>query len=578
MRKHTGISILRPSICFFLVAGIIWSAYGLIDPRLPDNGPRYVNSIGVPLPADALPPGQQVLYKFSESRPYNEWFRTVYKGAEGKYIIAEPLTRTNRNFVLRGGAAERWEMSDDELVWTFHLRPGQQWSDGRPLTAHDYVFSLRRGADPENAYDFGWYYQPIRNWQAVVARKVPVDSLGVWASDDLTLHVATEEPTPHMPLLLTYSWVSPEHAVRKHGDTWSTRPETCISSGPFVMAEWTKGERMIYEANPMYRGVDKPFLEKLVYRMFNLTTPPPRLPAYEAGEIDITDVENQAELARLLSDDNLSDQVHTWPNFWTHYLFFDVTKPPFNDRRVRLAISLAIDRAAICNSALRGFAIPGYAMLPPGFPAYSDGIYAEDQGYDPARARELLAEAGYPDGRGLPELDMWLRNEIAMHRDAAEGLQAMLNRNLNMEVEVRNVENKVFMDGLNNHTLTFGLVPYEFDFVDPSNLLGLWRSNGRHNWNNAAFDGLMTAADAEVRDPGRRIALYREAERLLVEDVAGVFLWHRQRAQVWKPYLKGSALEPNASGFRTWRGDQVMSSSITMYIAGDEPESAIPGR
>ena len=578
MRKHTVTSVLRPSICLFLFAGICWSAYGLIESLVSATGPRYINSVGVPLPADALPPGEQVLYKFSEARPYNEWFRTVYKGAEGKYIIAEPLTRTNRNFVLRGGAAERWEMSEDGLVWTFYLRPGQQWSDSRPLTAHDYVFSLRRGADPENAYDFGWYYQPIRNWQAVVARSVPVDSLGVWASDDLTLHVATEEPTPHLPLLLTYSWVSPEHAVRKHGDTWSTRPETCISSGPFVMVEWTKGERMVYEANPMYRGADKPYLERLVYRMFNLTTPPPRLPAYEAGEIDLTDVENQAELARLLSDDNLSDQVHTWPNFWTHYLFFDVTKPPFNDRRVRLAISLAIDRSALCRSALKGFAIPGYAMLPPGFPAYSDGIYAEDQGYDPARARTLLAEAGYPDGRGLPELDMWLRNEIAMHRDAAEGLQAMLNRNLNMNVEVRNVENKVFMDGLNNHTLPFGLVPYEFDFVDPSNLLGLWRSNGRHNWNNAAFDDLMTRADAEVRDPDRRIALYMEAERILVEDVAGVFLWHRQRAQVWKSYLKGSALEPNASGFRTWRGDQVMSSTITMYIAGDEPGLALPGR
>jgi len=522
----------------------------------------------VSLPADALPPEKQVLRKFSESRPYNEWFRTVYKGAEGKYIIAEPLTRTDRDFHLRGAAAERWELSDDGLKWTFQLRPGLQWSDGRPLTAHDYVFSLRRGADPENAYDFGWYYQPIRNWQAVVAREVPVDSLGVWAADDLTLQITTEEPTPHLPLLLTYSWVSPEHAVRKYGDTWSTRPETSISSGPFVMVEWTKGEQMVYEANPMYRGVDKPYLERLIYKMFNFTTPPQRLSAYEAGEVDIAEVENQAELARLLSDKNLGGQVYTWPNFFTHYLFFDTKRPPFNDRRIRLAMSLAIDREALCRSALKGFAIPAYAMLPPGFPAYSENIYAERQAYDPARARQLFAEAGYPVDHDFPGLDMWLRNEIVMHRDAAEGLQAMLQRNLNMDIEVRNVENKVFMDGLNNHTLAFGLVPYEFDFVDPSNLLGLWRSNGRHNWNNTTFDNLITAAGAEIRNKDRRIALYKEAERLLVEDVAGVFLWYRQRAQVWKPYLKGSALEPNASGFRSWRGDQVMSSSVTLYIGG----------
>lgn len=566
IQKHPRYFFFRLAICLIVFAVLTWSARGVVDVLLPPNGPRHVNSVGVSLPPDALPPEKQVLRKFSESRPYNEWFRTVYKGAEGKYLIAEPLTRTDRDFHLRGGAAERWEMSDDGLEWTFQLRSGLQWSDGRPLTAHDYVFSFRRGADPENAYDFGWYYQPIRNWQAVVAREVPVDSLGVWAVDDLTLHITTEEPTPHLPLLLTYSWVSPEHAVRKYGDTWSTRPETSISSGPFIMVEWTKGEQMVYESNPMYRGVDKPYLERLIYKMFNFTTPPQRLSAYEAGEVDIAEVENQAELARLLSDKNLGDQVHTWPNFFTHYLFFDTKQPPFNNRRIRLAISLAIDRDALCRSALKGFAIPAYAMLPPGFPAYSENGYAELQEYDPERARQLLAEGGYPLGNGFPVLDMWLRNEITMHRDAAEGIQAMLQRNLNINIEVRNVENKVFMDGLNNHTLTFGLVPYEFDFVDPSNLLGLWRSNGRHNWNNTMFDKLISAAGAEIKNKDRRIALYKEAERLLVDEMAGVFLWYRQRAQVWKPYLKGSALEANASGFRSWRGDQVMSSSVTLYI------------
>jgi peptide/nickel transport system substrate-binding protein/oligopeptide transport system substrate-binding protein len=559
-------SILRIIFILSVITALALSAYTMSAVES-DNGGRYTNSIGVLLPPDAAPPEQQVLNQFSEDRPYNEWFRTVYKGAAGKYLIAEPLTRTNQNFELRGGAAERWEVSENGLTWTFYIRPGLQWSDGHPLTAHDYVFSLRRGADPENAYDFGWYYQPIKNWTKVVARQVPTDSLKVWAADDLTLKITTESPTPHLPLLLTYSWVSPEHAVNKYGDAWSTRTETSVSSGPFMVTKWTKGHEMILEANPMYRGVDKPYLERIIYKMFNTTTPPQRLPAYEAGEIDIAEIESQAELARLLSDGRLEEQVHTWPNFWTHYLFYNTQEPPFNDRRVRLALSLAIDREALCRSALKGFAVPAYAMLPPGFPAYSGDTFKAMQGYNPERARRLLAEAGYPNGQGFPTVDMWLRNEPVMHRDAAEGLQALLKRNLNLNIEVRNVENKVFMDGLNNHTFLFGMVPYEFDFVDPSNLLGLWLSNGRHNWNNRAFDALMIEAGAEVRDPVRRIGLYQEAERLLVEDVGGVFLWHKQKAQLWKPYLKGSALEPDHMGYRSWRGDQVMSSSLTLYVA-----------
>lgn len=531
------------------------------------TGSRYVNSGGVLLPPDAAPPEQQVFKQFVVDQPYNEWFRTIYKGAAGKYLVGEPLTRTNRNFELRGSAAERWEVSEDGLTWTFYLRSGLQWSDGVPLTAGDYVFSLRRGADPNNAYDFEWYYQVIKNWASVVARKLPLDSLGVRAPTDLTLEVTTESPTPYLPLLLTYSWVSPEHAVKKYGDVWSTRLETSVSSGPYRVSKWTKGEEMVLTPNPMYRGIDRPYLEQVIFKTFNATTPPQRLPAYESNEIDLADIETQAELARLESDPTMKNQVYTWPNFWTQYLFFNTEAPPFNDRRIRLAFSLAIDRDALCRSALRGFAVPAYSMLPPGFPAHQGDRFKESQGYNPERARQLLAEAGYPKGKGFPPAEMWLRAESNMHRDAAEGIQALIQRNLGITVEVRNMEAKTFMDGLNNHTTPLGMVPYEFDFVDPSNMLGLWTSSGRHNWNNLSFDALMNEAGAEVRDQGRRLALYQQAERLLVDDVAGVFLWHRGRAQIWKPYLKGDALEPSNAGYRSYRGDQVMSSTLSMYIS-----------
>lgn len=553
-----------------LLGGVILQIYPILAAiQAGENDRGYVNSVGVLLPPDAAPPEEQVVRSFAEDLPYNEWFRSIYKGAPGKYLIGEPLTRVDRNFELHGSAAESWAVSEDGLTWTFVIRPGLQWSDGRPLTAHDYVFSLRRGADPDNAYDFEWYYQPIKNWADVVARKKPITELGVQAVDDLTLAVTAETPTPYLPLLLTYSWVSPQHAVEKYGDTWSTKPETCISSGPFILTEWSKGNRMVLEANPMYTGIYKPLLEKYIFKLTNSTTPPQILPSYEADEIDFGELNNQAELARILSTPELEDHVHTFPNFWTHYLFFNLQIPPFNDIRIRRAFAHAIDREALCRSALRGFAIPAYSMLPPGFPAYEGDETNEFQRYDPNLARQLLAEAGYPDGKGFPRTEMWLRNEPSMHRDAAEGIQALIKHNLGVDIEVRNLEAKIFMDGLNNHTTPMGLVPYEFDYVDPSNMLGLWMTSGRHNWNNHMFDKLMTQANAEVYDPARRTALYQQAERILVENVGGVFLWHKKKAQIWKPYVKGEALEPDRFGYRAWRGDQVANTTISLYVTKD---------
>ncbi|MBI4553975.1 MAG: peptide ABC transporter substrate-binding protein [Candidatus Latescibacteria bacterium] len=554
------------SLCYIALLAGAGLLAGVMLADANNGRSRSVNSIGVPLPPDAAPPPKQVVHLFAEDLPYMEWFRTIYKGAAGKYLIGEPLTRVNRNFELRGSAAERWTVSPDGLTWTFIIRRGLQWSDGQPLTAKDYEFSLKRGADPNNGYDFEWYYHPIKNWADVISRKKPLDALGVKALDDYTLAVTTESPTPYLPLLLTYSWVSPRHAVQKYGDTWSTRPATCISSGPFLLKEWTKGKQMVLVANPMYRGRDKPFLERVVLRLFNSTTPPQTIPAYEAGEIDFTEIGNQAQLARLLSDPILSQQVHAFPNFWTHYLFFNTKRPPFSDRRVRQAFSHAIDRDALCRSALKGFAIPAYAMLPPGFPAYQEDQVRDIQRYDPPLARRLLTEAGYSNGRGFPQVEMWLRNESIMIRDAAEGIQALLKRNLGVDVEVRNLEAKTFMDGLNSHRTLFGLVPYEFDYVDPSNMLGVWMSGGRHDWANRTFDRLLVEANGEVRDPARRTALYQQAERLLIDDVGGVFITHKLVNQVWKPYIKGDALEPDRFGYRAWRGDQVANTMITLYI------------
>ena len=538
---------------------------------------RYVNSRGVELPPGAAPPEKQVVRSFLLEGTYQEWFRTVYKAMHGQRLIAEPLMRVDKNFHLLPAAAERWEPSEDGLTWFFYLRKGLVFSDGKPLNAHDYVYTFRRGADPDNAYDFEWYYRPIKNWAAVVRRDVPLDSLGVHAIDDYTLAVETEDVCTYLPHLLIYSWVSPRQAVEKYGDVWSTKPETSISSGPFYLDEWSKADRMVLKANPAYYGPAKPYLEMFIGYLHNQATQPPKLPAYEADEIDFTLITSQAELSRIKTDSRMKDELNSFTQFGTFYLTMNTYSGLFSDLRVRQAFSHAIDRKAIMKSALQGLAIPAYAMLPPGFPAASSDL-SHIQRYDPELARQWLAEAGFPDGKGFPRTEMWLRGgESGPTKDAMEGIQAMLRQNLNINIDVRNIERKIFMDALNNHTLELGLVPYGYDYVDPSNLLSLWMSNGRHAWRSALFDRMIVEAGTIVGVPDRRRQLYQDAERILVEDVGAVFLWHNQVNQIWKSNIKGDALEPNKDGYRAWRWDQVQNLSTTIYFTDESDRGVKPG-
>jgi len=538
------------------------------DDQVPPRQP-YVNSAGVTLPPDAAPPSKQHIRTFQLDHTYMEWFRTIYKGTFGHRIIAEPLIRFDKDFNLIPAAANSWEAREDGLGWFFYLREDLEFSDGRPLTAHDYVYTLRRGADPDNAYDVEWYYRPIKNWSKIVAGQLPLDSLGAYAIDDYTLLVETDDPCAYLPDLLVDSWVSPRQAIEKYGDTWSTSAATSIASGPFYLDEWTKADRIVLKANPKYHGAARPYLESLIAKLHNASTPPPMLASYEADEVDHVGITNHAELARIKTDPALSRELHSYTDFATYYLTMDTYNPPFNNLKIRQAFSHAIDRDAICRSALDGFAIPAYSMLPPGFPAAEPEALKSAQAYDPDLARKRLAEAGYPDGIGFPRVEMWVRRDVSPVHDAGEAIQAMIKQNLGIDLEVRNMEVKIFMDAINSHRLPLGLIRFGADFIDPSSLMNLWISSGRHAWKQERFDQQVVQAGGIVGDYNKRMDAYREAERILVEDVGGLFVWHTVLNQMWKSNIKGEALEPNKLGFQAWRGEQIGNTSFTTYITKD---------
>lgn len=533
---------------------------------------QEVNSLGRRLPDDAAPLNRQKIRLFEIDGTYMEWFKTIYKRSPATDLISEPLVRMDKNYELKPAAATAWEAGPDGNTWYFHLRPGMQWSDGRPLTAHDYVFTLKRGADPDNAYDFEWYYRTIKNWAAIVTREMPLDSLGVRAMDDLTLEVKTEQPVPYLPYNLVQSWASPQQAVEKFGDEWSTKPEWSVSSGPFYLAEWKKNERIVLNINPDYGGVQPPYLEQVIYHVYSQAGLPQMMAAYETGEVDMIMLSGQAALGRVRSDRVLSDELHSMVNFITYYLTMDTYNPPFDDLRVRQAFSHAIDRQALLRSALKDIGVAAYSMLAPGFPGAAPQAFKEVQRYDPKRARALLAKAGYPDGKGFPQVDIWLRTLDAFAtRTPAEAIQAMLSNVLNINVGVRVIERKVFTDGLNNHTITLALVPYSQDYPDPSNLLGLWLSGGRHAWRDDAFERLVRQGNEFMGGLEERFAIYHAAEQRLVADVGGVFIWHPVEHRLWKSYFKSPDLTPNRMGDEVWGGTALMTGYITKGFMADSP-------
>lgn len=528
-----------------------------------------INSVGVQLPPDAAPLEHQVLTRFELDNQYMDRATGTYKQAFGVGLVAEPLNRVDNNFNLIPAAATHWEVSEDGLTWTYHIQPGLVFADGHPLTAYDFESTFHRWADPKTGFDFEWYFRSITNWMEVVAGRAPLDSLGITAINDHTITFTTERPTPYLPLLLSKSWVTPTHLFEKYGPEWATKPETHFGSGPYRLKTWRKADRIVLEPNTHYRGPVKPMLERIVVKLYNQAVPPQFLSAYEAGEVDYIPLNNQAEINRVRSDPILRSQLNSYVDFSTYYLMMDTYNPPFNDLRVRQAFAHAVDQAALIKSAVHSIGLAAPSMLPPGFPAANTDALAPFQQFNPILARKRLAEAGFPDGKGFPSVNIWLRQEAAVIRTAAEAIQAMLKQHLNIDIGVRNVERKVFLDALSKHELTLGLVPYQYDYIDAGNLLAIWLSNGRHSWRNNRFEQLVLQANEMVGNQTRRIALYQEAEQILVSEVGGIFLWYIVNNQMWKPYIKGSALEPNKWGYRAWRGDLMMNLSPTLYITED---------
>jgi oligopeptide transport system substrate-binding protein len=462
------------------------------------------------------------------------------------------------------------------MTWTFKIRQGMVWSDGNPVTANDWVKTFQYGADPAHAWDFTWYFQGvIKGWDDAIAGKIPLDQLGVkTGADDYELVVETQVPAPYLPAMLLYSNPLSKVGLETTGPLYNTNPDTAISSGPFILTEWTLQQQIVYSKNEKYDGTLKVPVNKI---QIQLASSDNFFTMYENDEVDFTQNPPPAALTVMQSDPEKAKEIHSGVgDFRTFYIFFDVTKDPFKDLKVRQAFSHAIDRDTLQTQVLGPSGTPAYSWLAPGFPASNRDGLKDIQSFDPEKGKALLADAGFPDGKNFPKQQMWLRAPSPLDKTVSAALASMIKQNLNIDVELLEKDSQGYMASLTAKPteILLGYVSYGMDFFDPTNMLSVWKSGGRHSWVNADFDKGLADASAYLGDPAERIKMFQDVERILVTDVPGVFVYHETPVQLIKPWLKGEFLTPDENGISAmhWPGYATMSTvTQELYIGKDAP-------
>ena len=456
---------------------------------------------------------------------------------EGRIVAAlfEGLTQYEpKDLSPIPGIASHWNVSEDGRTYTFYLRD-TKWSNGEPLTAHDFVYSWKRALDPITAADYAYQLYYIKNARPFnEGRLTDFSQVGVRAVDDYTLEVQLENPTAFFLDLTSFPTLMPVNrkCAEAHGDDW-TLPENMVCNGPFRLAEWKINDRIRMEKNPFYwdaQHVKLQSIDALAIESINTG-----FNVYETGGADYL-YGVPLPLVETLSD---RKDFHSHVFLATFFLRFNVTAPPFDDVRVRKALDMAIDKEGIVKYVTRGGEIPAATLVPPGMPNYQP---PEGLPFNPEEAQRLLAEAGYPGGHGFPKTE-YLFNTSEANKDIAEVIQQMWKKYLGVEVGLQNKEWKVFLketEAGNYQVSRFGWVG---DYPDPETFLEIFQKNSENNhtgWYDAAYDELLLAAKKE-KDGVKRLALLAEAEKVLMNATPIAPIYH---------YVNYSLLSPNIEGFQ----------------------------
>lgn len=437
----------------------------------------------------------------------------------------ECLLAVDENGQLVPGQAESWETSEDGLTWTFHLRDGLKWSDGSDLTANDFVYSWKRVCDPMVAAPYAeTVLSMVEGYDKAI--EGDLDALQVVAQDDNTLVVTLSTPCSYFGSLAAFATLSPvqEATVTANGDAWATSAATYISNGPFYVSEWVPGSYIMMTKNPYYWNADAIKLDGIKWNLIEDSNA--AYSAYQTGEVLMIKSVPTEEIPSLKD----SADFHVDPIIGTYYLSLNLERDAFKDARVRKALSLAIDRDYVANTLMQGTYSPADNFMGPGW-IDMDGKQFKDnanggQSYidvnnyeaDLEEAKQLLADAGYPDGEGFPSIS-YTTNDAGYHKVVAEYLQQAWAQ-LGIDLQVDIVEWASFTPMRRNGDFDVARNGWVGDYSDPSNMLELFYSTNGNNdgkFNNADFDAAIELSRTTLDSAERSKALHT-AEDVLMEE------------------------------------------------------------
>jgi oligopeptide transport system substrate-binding protein len=443
-------------------------------------------------------------------------------------------------------------ISADGKTYTFHLRNDVKYSDGKPVTAKDFEYSLKRSLDPALATEYASFYYGVVGAEEynTSKEKDPAklkalrDAVGIRALDDYTLQVQLKEPRASFnelaalwPMYPVRQDIIEANSTADKPDKWTEDPKTCIGDGPFKMTEWVHQDHITLVANENYYG-GKPKLQKMVLTM--VTDAQAEYAAYLNGEREIGKVPN-ALIGQVQKDPNLSKELQRIPALSTMAIQFNNKQKPFDNVNVRRAFSTAIDRDALISKVRQGVGKPAYSWIPPGMPGYQADLGLQYK-FDPAKAKQYLADAGYPDGKGLPQITFQYAN-TRNNPIIAQFAQQQWKDNLGIDVKLEPMEPKAFSEAVNKGQYMMGFYGWIADYPDPDDwlpeLFGTGAGNNHSYYSNSQLDALMKQAIAEP-DQKKRMDLWAQAQTMIVNDAPIIFLFHDETFVLVKPYVQGA--------------------------------------